>query len=135
MIKWNKKFSVGYKKIDKQHKELVSILNTVEKLLKNKEDLRDDILFEELESTFKDLLSYTEYHFKSEEKLMNKIGHDELKEHKIIHKNFIQDIKALTSDFYLDEDVTGAATKIYEKLLDWLMGHIIVEDMKYRKEN
>jgi diguanylate cyclase (GGDEF)-like protein/hemerythrin-like metal-binding protein len=127
-VEWRSELSVGIPSIDKDHKHLIELTNTLIRAIDQempKEDLLD--IFEELEA-------YTHYHFEREEHFMDThCTSQEMKvqiaKHKEQHKYFCDKLPELKNRLLL------AATKsvsyeIVEFLLQWLLDHIINEDLK-----
>ena len=71
--------------IDQQHQELVNMLNRLNDAVKNNES-REDIY-----RIIDDVISYTCFHFASEERLMVQSGYPEIEWHKDKHKQLIQE--------------------------------------------
>lgn len=130
MIKWNSKFSVGYKVFDEQHIQLIEILNKVESLIKDK-TIHNDLLYDRLNLLFNELVDYTVYHFETEEKVFDQKNYALADEHKEQHDIFVEKVKEKLSGFRLGQDERKVALEIYNMLLDWLMNHIVGTDQKY----
>lgn len=130
MIKWDNKFSVGYKVFDEQHMRLIEILNDVESLIKDK-TIHNDLLYDKMNVLFDELLDYTVYHFETEEKVFEKKDYENTEEHKEKHRIFIENVKEKVASFKLGADERKVALEIYNTLLDWLMNHILGADKKY----
>ena len=123
-IKWSDEYNIGIEYIDQDHKKLVHLLNqfSIAYDYAQCEDFEREALT--------DLVSYTKYHFKREEKLMADYGYPGLVEHQKEHQAMID-----TVDDYV---------KIYEKqghdslkqvtnlLTFWLFNHIQESDKQYR---
>jgi hemerythrin-like metal-binding protein len=62
-IKWNKEFSVGHPAIDKHHKKIISLMNSLQNALLKGTDT--SVLPKMLE----ELSSYANYHFGAEENM------------------------------------------------------------------
>ncbi|MGO8755220.1 MAG: bacteriohemerythrin [Gallionellaceae bacterium] len=71
--------------IDQQHQELVNILNRLNDAVKNYK-AREDIF-----RIIDEVISYTSFHFSTEERLMVQYGYREIEAHKDYHKQLIQD--------------------------------------------
>lgn len=123
-IKWSDALSVGVAEMDKQHQKLVTMIN---RLIEEQKVLTDP-------STIADLLTgmtdYAEEHFRSEEYLMSEYGYDEKDLQAYQHRDFIE----TTKGFYAASDV-GAnilSKALLDYLRNWLIRHILEEDMKYK---
>ena len=65
IIEWDKKYSVNIRKIDKQHKQIISILNDIN-------DLRFQGKPQKIEKIIDDLINYIKHHFSTEEEYLMK---------------------------------------------------------------
>lgn len=123
-FKWDEGLSVGVDEIDNDHKMLLSIIA----------DLSDAIEENHESDVIKDVLvkleSYVQLHFKREEALMRQCGYQDLDTHISSHQQFIQKIPELRSEL-LSADTVEVARDIYLFLVDWLLNHIVVDDMEY----
>lgn len=123
-IDWLPSYSVGNEVIDNQHKELVDMVNRLHlSIVKNKVD-------EEVSAVLKELVSYTQKHFNDEENFMHEAGFPLLKDHMKIHREMINRIGS-----YLVKMRSGQKVSVFQLigfLRDWLMNHILIEDMKYK---
>jgi len=72
--------------IEQQHHVLVNMLNKLNDAVKNDES-REDIY-----RIIDDVISYTRFHFATEERLMDQYGYPEIKAHKDKHKQLIQEV-------------------------------------------
>ena len=126
MLKWKDDFSVKVSVLDDQHKELFNLGNKIYNALKTeKEDKYDEIvrLLDELEE-------YTRYHFKTEEKLLEKYGVLVSDEHKKEHEDFvIKLMEAKTRD--LDSNQEKVLYGMLNFVADWITNHILNTDKEY----
>lgn len=126
MLKWKDDFSVKVSVLDDQHKELFNLGNKIYNALKTeKEDKYDEIvrLLDELEE-------YTRYHFKTEEKLLEKYGVVVSDEHKKEHEDFvIKLMEAKTRD--LDSNQEKVLYGMLNFVADWITNHILNTDKEY----
>ncbi len=123
-IIWTKKYSVGVKEIDTQHKKLLQIINQ----LIEYQDI--SVHSEEISDVLTEMMEYASYHFDAEEALMSKHGYAELPPHRRKHMDFIRKTAKLASD-----TVDGAQQvpqEVLAFLKDWLIDHILKTDMQYK---
>ena len=118
---WNKSFETGIKEIDEQHKRMVNLIN--ELTYHFIEDKEYDI-----KSTFDELISYTQYHFNSEERILEKYikSKDTLISHKKGHSNFLPKIMEIKEKYKND----NLNERILFFLIKWLAFHIIDDDKR-----
>jgi len=126
LITWNDTYSVGYLEIDNQHKNLVNLINNLyDSFWKGEaDDIIKDIIIE--------LIKYTDYHFKTEEKYFEKYNYSDSAEHIEQHKAFVIQV----TNFF-EEYKKGSDTLTYDVtnfLKDWLLNHIKCSDKKFGTE-
>ena len=124
-VSWSDNLSVGIKRFDDEHKQLVAYVNDLNNALKlgSASKTLEDILVR--------LVKYTIVHFDHEEKLMQKHNYPDY----IKHKNEHSELTAQVNDFY-ERVKTGKATFSFELLTflkDWLTNHILGSDMTYKE--
>ena len=123
-IEWTPEFSVGVHLLDQQHQRLCGMINTLVEAQDTSpgEDLVGRIL------GF--MVEYAGEHFHDEEQLMSQRGFPHLDEHIRQHRSFVmKTTELLTAAKQGDEAVPE---KLLEFLRQWLMSHILGEDMKYK---
>jgi hemerythrin-like metal-binding protein len=119
---WYDKFSVNNEEIDNQHKALFNIFNM---LYKNCVE-HESYIF--LESLIYELVSYTKYHFSTEEQYMRDTGYKDINKHIEQHKIFTDKILQLKSENFSDDFEKTKELIIY--LWNWILNHVMVEDKK-----
>ncbi len=88
LIEWNDDLSIGHLEIDEQHKEWINIINRLNSaILDNKGKPY-------LDSLFKRVFYYTNYHFAAEEALMEEASYPDLDNHRKLHAHFKEGILA-----------------------------------------
>ena len=124
---WSRNFETGIEIIDEQHKILVKLLNQLATNLANRSS--EDIL----KTTLEQLTEYTDYHFKTEEKLWEEFlkNDSSYKSHLKTHKSFIDKIFSIKNKNteLLDE----AIYEIISFLSKWLAFHILDTDKRMAK--
>lgn len=129
MFEWKEQFSVNVKEIDIQHKRLFELGHTIFEILDQYDNEEDS--YEEIAKVLQELKDYTIYHFKHEEKLMEKYNYQNIESHKKEHEFFINKISDFKcQDIYIKQD--KALKNILTFLLDWITTHILKSDMKYK---
>jgi hemerythrin len=131
-IIWREAMCVGNQAIDTDHRYLLCLINTVELALRTEQPL--DILVSALEQ----LKTYTHEHFEREEKIMAALGYPRLDQHKIAHRQLVEQLDHAVNPVLVPQEgqlpITSAipeATRneIIGLLKHWLIDHIIKEDM------
>ena len=126
LINWEKKYSIGFEEIDNQHKKLVEMINELHKSFTHGGSIKT------ADKIIGDMIEYTDYHFKIEEKYFEKYNYSEKQEHIIQHKSFVKQVTEFYNDFQ-DGSVT-IGFEIMNFLRKWLLEHIEGSDNKYAKE-
>ncbi len=124
IILWDQRFSVGVKKIDEQHQELVKIINC---LVENEDATGHS---EPIAEVLDRMTKYADYHFETEEALMLEYDYPAYESHRDDHTQF----KMKTAEFCLDalRRKETLPDELLSYLRDWLTHHILEVDMKYK---
>jgi len=123
LIIWDSYYSIGYDLIDEQHKKLIDLINELyASFIKGNAKEKAPLILEEM-------IKYTDYHFKTEEKFFEKYNYIETDEHKIIHKSFVD--KAVELKTGVDSGKVTVSYDIMNFLRKWLLEHILGEDKKF----
>ena len=125
-IEWTTEMSVGLVELDDDHKGLIAIINRLGDSLDGDERSRAA-----LGPAFRALRQYMRVHFAREEEAMRAAGYAAFDDHRGRHKAFIEEIGDMAERFEAgsERDVLEDLT-VY--LRDWLINHILVEDMAYK---
>lgn len=126
-VVWKDEFATGIKEVDEQHKRLIEICASAFEVA----ELEDGIdHYDQIVAILGELTDYTDYHFTSEEKLMEKVAYPDIDQHKIEHLFFMKKIKKIDLQA-IDKDQHQAIIDILNMLVDWVANHILVTDMMY----
>ena len=107
--------------VDDQHRFLVAMFN---RLVDN---LENSGLIPQKEDIFAQLSKYTEYHFSTEEQVMEQQSYPDIDYHKAQHEYFVSKLKSLSSEIASEPTV---AVKLAGFLAKWFQNHIFVADKK-----
>ncbi len=118
-ITWSRSFSVGIRKLDQQHRRIVTVLNQLYELDRARER-------ELLASVFTQLRDYMLVHFHDEESLMHQREFPSAAEHQREHARFTETICDYHREFLAGHRI--ALINVYNVIWDWLVGHVLVED-------
>ncbi|MBN2898775.1 MAG: hemerythrin family protein [Clostridia bacterium] len=128
MFDWTDEYSLGVPSIDAQHQKLVAMGKDLQVLLQT--HAGEDI-YDELVAMIEALTDYTRYHFEYEESLMEKVGFEDLEDHKRQHREFVAKLEAI--DFNdIDQDQETYAKDLLRMVSVWIFKHIIGTDAKYQ---
>lgn len=117
-IQWTNDLTVGYGKIDEQHKELFKKVNNLLEACnqgKGKEEVGNIINF---------LGDYVVEHFGTEEDIMRKNNYPQYPEQKQQHECFIKSFNDLKSEFESKGGSVLTVLHANKMIVDWLTNHI-----------
>lgn len=123
LIEWNDGFLVNNETIDKQHKGLIDLLNSLSQEFDEQKEKKL------LEATIEKLFDYTKYHFSTEEYLLRHANYPDYEKHKAEHDAFIKKVKDFIANF-----IDGKETltrEIIDFLMEWIKNHILKTDREY----
>lgn len=119
-VPWRDSYCIGHKVIDLQHQKLVSMINVLYR------SLDQGPVNVEVGKVLKELVAYTRYHFRTEEKLMRELGYPGLVEQQDMHQALVAQLVTILQRLRNDQQVT--ALDLIALLSDWLTNHIVKED-------
>ena len=122
-FQWKDSMSVGIDEIDKQHMQLVSLIDDLYNAMAQGKGQ------EELNNIFGELFDYAKNHFFTEEKYMFVHQYQGYEAHKKEHEKFIEEVKSYKKAF--DEGDNKTSIKVANFLKDWLTNHIMNTDQQY----
>ncbi|MDH5560787.1 MAG: bacteriohemerythrin [Deltaproteobacteria bacterium] len=118
--------SVKIEPIDNQHKKLIIAINALEQAM---EDNESKGILTKLIAALK---AYTDKHFSYEEEFLIKNSYPDIKEHQIKHREIIDQVLYYEKKLEQEENYL-IDFEMLDFLKNWLLSHIMVEDMKYSK--
>ena len=120
-ISWDTRFEIGVQRIDFEHRIFADLIN----LLANKIETGKDML--SLSRTLREIIRYADFHFVSEENIMEEAGYPGLKEHAALHRKLQHTLSeramTLASGDESPEDLLNF-------LADWFLDHTVREDSR-----
>jgi hemerythrin len=119
-IQWSEAWDVGIMTIDQSHREFVTLLNRVIRII------NEEACPVSLSEIFFALIHYAENHFIREEILLRDARYTDLDKHQQKHAAFIEKIRSLREKFSAGD--TGVCMELYEYLTGWLREHILRYD-------
>lgn len=121
-VEWDQSCSVGVHLIDDQHKRLFTLINDFHEAKTN------------LDQVLQDLLSYVDFHFKTEERYFSQFHYEKLEEHKQQHDFYEKRIKDLYTQCLTEKIDEGKISVEMEGFIkDWIIYHIKGSDKEYTK--
>lgn len=122
-IKWEERFSVGIEQMDQHHQKLFAIINILHSGLSgNHKDFTYEVVI-------KELMDYTNEHFKAEEALLESVHYPDLMKQKIQHKIFKEKLMQFIDEYYTENKLLSLQMMSFLK--DWLINHILTLDKEY----
>ncbi|HIJ59180.1 MAG TPA: hypothetical protein HPP56_00985 [Nitrospirae bacterium] len=119
-IEWSKKFLTGNREVDLQHQYFVELINRIIwEILEQKDDIYHSLLMEEL-------VMYADFHFKSEENILYKLGYCNLEKHKKLHRDLIDELSARIINV---KTMSNTTIKLIDFLVQWFVNHTITVDI------
>lgn len=120
IVSWEEAYSIGDEKIDAEHKKLFDIASNLN---------RDTLSKEQLNSTIKELIKYTKFHFINEENFMKEVGYSGLEAHKLLHKRIINQLNKIVESTKV-ETVDSIVNKLQLLVNKNILSHILLDDKK-----
>ncbi|WP_462320665.1 bacteriohemerythrin [Halochromatium sp.] len=118
---WDKTLSVDVPEIDQDHRRLLELFNR----LGHAVDAGEPQAY--IDAVMDELISCTDWHFRHEERLMEKYAYPGLHEHRAEHQDLITGGKALQQQ--LRQSSASPTPQDIAFLEHWLTGHIYGADM------
>ena len=125
IIEWDTKYNLNIRKIDKQHRKIVSILNDIYKL-RGPGEMKP----KRLEKIIDRLISYIRLHFSTEEAYLIKHRYPDFQKHKSEHDRFISKVCEFQANFYIHKSFP--VINLFNFVWDWFSRHILVTDKEYQ---
>jgi len=121
-IEWKAEYEIGIALIDKQHKQLVNVINRL-----GEQGSGGMIAY-----VIDELDIYVKEHFRAEEDLMRKAGYPDFAAHKDEHRGFEEWLSAVRQSFAVGGSSSHMlASSVNDFLRGWLINHILKSDMAY----
>ncbi len=120
---WSDRYSVGIRRIDEQHRELVNLLNRLYEAMYQGHGR--DALGKVLDG----LIRYTARHFAAEEELMRRHGYGAFESHREKHRKMAEKVASLQARYRSGE--ISSPVQISNFLKGWLTQHIMETDKAF----
>ena len=126
-FQWSSVFETGIAEIDQQHQRLVAILNELGHDVHSTQPDR-------IEQTLNELASYTVYHFRTEESIMDshQLAPAYRDQHRDAHRRFVAQVQ----DWMANRHEQGQLTprQLLDYLANWLVFHILGDDQSIGRQ-
>lgn len=115
----HKDISVGNIFLDEQHRHFLKLIDSL--VIANNKILEDVV---------GELESFVQYHFETEEQLLEEVDFPLIAQHKEQHMTFLKKVGTMIGKVH---NKTLTIDEVRTVLMNWYLHHICVEDMKYKK--
>ena len=123
LIAWSEEYDVRVDEMNEQHKTLIKMMNELYQL--NREGAAKTKVVGQMNSFY----NFARSHFTSEEKYMESIQYDGLRNHAIIHRALLTTLSELIAEY--EACCESVPDKFFMFLNKWLASHIKGMDKKY----
>jgi len=120
-IDWSNEFEIGVKRIDFEHQIFAELIN----ILADKIDAGEDKLSQA--RTLREIIKYADFHFTSEENIMEESNYPGIKEHIVLHRALQRGLSDRVMAMVGDETT---AEEILCFLTAWFVDHTQHEDTR-----
>lgn len=126
MIDWNESLSVGNSILDEQHQRLIDIINGFHEEVVSHPENELTIIPRVLDKLF----DYVQYHFETEEEMMETAGYPDLENHRKTHRAIKEKLFDIKDRLVRKEIVISLELVVFFE--EWLVNHILGVDMEYK---
>ncbi|MBF0421362.1 MAG: hemerythrin family protein [Magnetococcales bacterium] len=119
-VEWNSSFLIGFQEVDDDHQVLVRMFNT---LVTN---VSKGTSHEIIGQILNELVSYTAWHFRHEERLMQTYRYPGFMAHKKEHNDLVEQTVELQTKFHAGQQTINE--QVINFLKEWLVHHILGTD-------
>jgi hemerythrin-like metal-binding protein len=127
IITWSEEYSVGVKELDRQHQQIIHMINELAKC----QEQEPAEQCSSIPSVVNEIHDYIIDHFGLEERLLTQAKFRDLAAHKQGHNRFINRFSHLCAQ--LGDNNAESVAQLLAYLNDWWDSHILHEDMKYSR--
>lgn len=124
-LEWTTALSVGVEEIDDQHQRLISIIN---RLIEARDGAPGS---EDMFAILKDLVDYSDYHFRTEDDYMMENQYPLFLSHRKEHLAYIKKMGVLVSS--LENKDPNLPEEMLAYLIKWWRDHITQSDLRYAR--
>ena len=125
LIEWKDSYAIGVPAVDAEHRELIELINEVNRRLEAGEQGMT------VSNFLGEIFARISAHFALEERIMRERGYDQLGPHKADHERLLDIIRDIMDD-YEDHNVYDPAT-LGSRLNDWFSEHFRTHDARLHR--
>jgi hemerythrin len=122
-IPWKEQNSVGVKEIDRQHRDLLDIINQIIDSFEKKDK------WQSTSTIIDSLINYAYTHFATEERYMMEAEYPELSWHIGLHLDFLRKVFLMSQEY--QQNGLAMQKEILTFLASWYSSHVLKVDRKY----
>jgi hemerythrin-like metal-binding protein len=122
-ITWAKKYNIGIKEIDDQHRHYIYLVHKIKTSVYQKKPK------EEIGNLIDEVFNHVSKHFATEEEYFDKFHYNRAKEHINEHRKLT--VKALDFKYRFEEEGMKITPDFMDFLENWMADHIYKHDKKY----
>jgi hemerythrin len=123
LITWDSRLALNLDEIDRQHQKLVAMINDLDAAMQHGKGK------EAIGKILEGLVAYTQFHFGTEERLLEQHAFPAAASHKGEHVAFVKKISDFKTGYAKGQ--LGLSIGVMTFLSDWLRGHIMGTDRAY----
>ncbi|HHV59032.1 MAG TPA: hemerythrin family protein [Clostridiaceae bacterium] len=123
---WKDKYEIGVPRIDAQHKELFSCVESFLQVLRAEESWNEKI--PRINETLEFMKRYVVEHFRDEEEYQKSINFPEYEYHKKIHNGMVKYVQEVSRQYEQSDNNEYLMQQLGGRLLAWLINHVAAED-------
>jgi hemerythrin len=120
-ITWDESLTVDVEEIDEDHQKLVELYNILSHAVAEGDST------EYIDAVLEEMISFTVWHFRHEERLMLLYKYQDVEAHKVEHSDLIDSARELQQKFHEKKMLSEEDIDYLEA---WLTGHILGHDMR-----
>lgn len=125
IVGWSEVYATRIENIDNQHKELINLTNELYQACLSGKETANAVF----KDAMKRMVDYVNFHFSTEQKLLERVKFPDAAEHKKQHDALIKKILDSVKDF--DKGINFVPNNFARTLKDWILSHIAVFDKAY----
>ncbi len=125
LLHWRQNMSLGVHALDADHKHLIDLLNRLHFMIMAGDERAA------IECVLEDLLNYAQYHFEREERLMRQYHYPRYEAHRRLHQELAEHLRQFQNEFRWSPG-TFDTSGFYDFVSDWLLVHVLCEDMRLK---
>ncbi len=122
-IQWTDEYSVGEPLMDSQHQKWIGYVDELERAIQDQRNRQEQ------EEILDNLVIYMRYHFASEERMMRRLGFEELEDHSQVHARMARQVREMQAEILAG--TRELSDELLETLKSWLVEHIMRDDQQY----